>query len=560
MKGLARFGIATMGVILFAACCAAQAAVMVAGPPAPAGTGTNVVQGKVVQDPGGQGIRKVKVILSGAVGGRLAEVQAFTDENGHFKVEGLEPADYSVRLERAGYAVVSNKELRKPIKVVDGQEVKDLLFHMQAAGLILGKILDADGDPLPNVGVTALPSEGATRNLGRAGSAVTNDLGEYRIADLPAGKYKVQANLGQNEAVASTTSEKGAAKERLVYVTTYFPGTIDQHQAAVVEVAAGGTASANFGLQMSRAYRVSGTIAGLGDKSMGQLMLMGTSGMRVEQALTPGGKFEFPNVLPGTYHLQVMMISGFLNGQSPSLKMERVRTPIEVNGADVIGLELQVEASGGDVSGKFHLDGTDKINWSELTVMLMPMVRGQDESEEEEFGYQRSMPAQVKEDGSFEIKDAPSGTVQLAVGAASDKFRDYYTKSVSLGGRDVVDTGFTVSADTLLDVVVSAKGAGIDGTVVDADGKAVPRATVVTAPASGKLARPDAYQFAQSDDTGHFSVKGMNPGEFVVLALEELTGNFRAPEFAKKYEGKGEKVQLEEGSKKTVVVKVIPSE
>jgi hypothetical protein len=83
---------------------------------------------------------------------------------------------------------------------------------------------------------------------------------------------------------------------------------------------------------------------------------------------------------------------------------------------------------------------------------------------------------------------------------------------------------------------------------------------VVTAPASGKLARPDAYQVAQSDDTGQFSMKGINPGEFVVLAFEELAGNYRAPEFAKKYEEKGEKVELEEGSKKSVVVKVIAAE
>jgi hypothetical protein len=49
----------------------------------------------------------------------------------------------------------------------------------------------------------------------------------------------------------------------------------------------------------------------------------------------------------------------------------------------------------------------------------------------------------------------------------------------------------------------------------------------------------------------------MNPGEFMVLAFEELQGNYRAPEFAKKYEGKGEKVVLDEGSKKSVVVKLI---
>jgi hypothetical protein len=36
----------------------------------------------------------------------------------------------------------------------------------------------------------------------------------------------------------------------------------------------------------------------------------------------------------------------------------------------------------------------------------------------------------------------------------------------------------------------------------------------------------------------------MNPGEFMVLAFEELQGDYRTPEFAKKYEGKGEKSRI----------------
>jgi hypothetical protein len=52
----------------------------------------------------------------------------------------------------------------------------------------------------------------------------------------------------------------------------------------------------------------------------------------------------------------------------------------------------------------------------------------------------------------------------------------------------------------------------------------------------------------------------MNPGEFVVLAFEEMQGDYRAPGFAKKYAGKGEKVELEEGGKKSVVVKLIAEE
>jgi hypothetical protein len=207
------------------------------------------------------------------------------------------------------------------------------------------------------------------------------------------------------------------------------------------------------------------------------------------------------------------------------------------------------------VRGRFRVEGEEKINWSELTVTLVTVAQGEEEPAGLQVGF--TQPSEVQEDGSFEIESASRGNYQLAVGARSEKFRDYYTKSVLVGGREVVDTGFAVGPGTVLDVVVSAKGAGVEGTVVDREGKPAAGASVVTIPASGKLGRPDAYQYARADDGGHFVVRGMNPGEFMVLAFEELQGDYRAPEFAKKYEGKGKKVELDEGGKKSVVVKLI---
>ena len=96
--------------------------------------------------------------------------------------------------------------------------------------------------------------------------------------------------------------------------------------------------------------------------------------------------------------------------------------------------------------------------------------------------------------------------------------------------------------------------------MVDEAGKPVAGATVVTVPSSGKLGRPDAYQVGATDEKGHFVLRAMNPGEFQVLALEQMQENYRAPKFAKKYEGKGEKVELEEGGKKSVIVKLITEE
>jgi Carboxypeptidase regulatory-like domain len=531
---------------------------------APPGTGTaaaangtkNIVQGKVVQEPGGQGIRKVKVMLISRSSQTPQEYEAITDQAGQFKVENVQQGEYAVRLERAGYAADAKTKRDKMVRVITGQDTKDLVFQMLAAAVISGKIVDLEGDPVPNVGVMAIASaRGAT--TGSAGAltrGTTNDLGEYRIADLSPGKYIVQATPPKSQ--VPSANEKDATNDRLVYVKTYFPGTLDERQAAAVEVSAGGTATANFAVQASHAYRLSGTVMGIGANGITQLVLMAKNGQGEEQNLSEGGKFDFPTVLPGTYHAQVMMVS-FGNGQKPSMKMRQIRTPIEVNASDVVGLQLQMD-TGGDVSGKFRVEGAERINWSELNVTLLGVA----ESEDEPAGLQVAFtqPVEVQEDGSFLIKDASGGNCQLAVGARSEKFRDYYTKSVLLGGREVVDTGFAVSPGMVLDVVVSAKGSRIEGTVINREGKPAAGASVVTVPGGGKLGRPDAYQYARTDDSGHFFIRGMNPGVFMVLAFEEMGGNYRAPEFAKKYEGKGEKVELEEGSKKSVVLKLITEE
>ena len=232
--------------------------------------------------------------------------------------------------------------------------------------------------------VATQSAAGATRrSLARAENAATNDLGEYRIADLPPGKYLVHAIPPENQAPLPGPNEKNAPKNRLVFVTTYFPGTLHERQAVAVEVPAAGTAAANFGLQATRVYRVSGTVVGLSAppkpqpqnggnvafmaatrQGIGQIILVGKNGQTKDQNLREDGTFEFSAVPAGTYRAQLISFSGFLNGQASSLKMQAFRTPIEVSGSDVVGLQLQVEA-GGDVSGKFRLEGNETIDWKE---------------------------------------------------------------------------------------------------------------------------------------------------------------------------------------------------
>lgn len=220
------------------------------------------------------------------------------------------------------------------------------------------------------------------------------------------------------------------------------------------------------------------------------------------------------------------------------------------------GLRLQPEA-GGQVRGKFRLDAGQKFDWTQLTVTLVP-VEEHGAEVALEGGMDIPTISSVNIDGTFELKNVPGGDYQTVVGARSNDFRDYFTKSVNLDGRDVADSGLPVRPEPYLDVVISANGASIAGTVVDGNGQPIANATVVDVPSGEHRMRPDLYQRDTSDENGHFSLHGLNPGKYTVLAFEELQEDVRQREFLKTYETRGETLQLDEGTRKSVVLKLIP--
>jgi hypothetical protein len=107
--------------------------------------------------------------------------------------------------------------------------------------------------------------------------------------------------------------------------------------------------------------------------------------------------------------------------------------------------------------------------------------------------------------------------------------------------------------------MLSAKGGTVEGTVLDSADRAVSYATVVCVPGVEHRKRPDLYQQDTADQQGHFSLRGLNPGEYTVLAWEDLEDNYRDPEFLKSYEGRGQGIRLDEGERKRISVKVISS-
>jgi len=518
------------------------------------------LQGRVLQEPGGQPIRKANVQFSARDGQSIDQYSDTTDADGRFKVDDVKAGRYLVTVEHPGFVRSASGKQPSSILVQPGQGAIDLVLYMQPGAVITGKVTDLDGDPMSNVSVSALRIGSVRRgmNFHDSGNGLTNDLGEFRIPDLRAGRYTITANPPQGLRAPHAES-KDKVKGNLIYTTTYYPGTLDKEQSVAVEVHPGDETPVNFAVLASPAYRVAGTIVGVPSGApLTEIMLSSKDHGSVQnQQLGEGGRFEFQNVLPGFYTGSLLVLTGFSDGR-PAMKMMRVLEPIEVSTTNVDGLQLQPNP-GGDVRGMFRMDTGQRIDWTQLTVFLLP-VEGNDIEVTMEGTAGGPAMSGVNKDGSFELKNVTGGGYQLLVGAKSNNLRDYITKSVYLDGRDVADSGFMVSAGTSLDVVISVNGATIEGTVEDSQGKPVPHATVLDVPSAEHRKRTDLYQRDTTDEHGHFSLRGLNPGKYTVLAFDEPQPDIHDPEFLKAYEGRGENVQLDEGARTSIVVKLIATD
>lgn len=508
------------------------------------------VQGSVLLDPQHLPVKKASIQLL-ARSGPGGQYSAVSDAEGRFVIDGVMPGRYLLQVEHPGLVAAGSRMVN-----ILSQGTSEVLVHMQPAAVITGTITDADGDPVRTVSVMATRVGGSHGWRGHdSGNGSTNDLGEFRIPDLRPGRYTVRATPNSDLPVLDST--KAARGEgHLVYVPTYYPGTVDPNQSAPVDAEPGQETPVNFEVLLSRAFTVTGDVLGLGSSDMAQIIL-NSDNKEDQQQLQPGGKFEFANLLPGSYRVQIMIVD-LGKGQSPNMRVVGVNRNIEVTSEDVRDLHLQVD-QGASVKGRFRVETGEPFDWTQLTVML-----ASSEGRSAWVSSNGSAPptfSTITKDGSFEMKTVPSGRYHLIVGArgSSDKLRDYFTKSVMLNGQDVGDSGFEVNSATDLEVVISAKGATIEGTVVDDKGNPVPSATVVDVPDSDRRLRLDLYEQDTTDERGHFSLRGLNPGSYTVLAFEDLEDSPQDPEFLTSYGSKGEKIAADEGTAKRIVLKLIPA-
>jgi Carboxypeptidase regulatory-like domain len=516
------------------------------------------ITGQVVQESAGTPLGKVSVTLAPSEGSVVFSRQhnrephsATTDSEGNFHMEGIQPGEYRVLLERNGFLSSTRRSRLYSstlLSLAAGQELQGLLFRMRPAGVIQGKVVDEDGDAVPGINVTAIsPSD---RDSVRA--ATTNDLGEYRIAGLPEGKFLVLAQPQAEMIVSGSTPS-----QEKIYAPTYYPGSLDQSQAASIEVHTGDETTASFNLISSRIFTIKGRVLGLRPQApptaQRRMVIAGAgpTSIVLERAdgqdnqsrgggIAQDGSFEIQGVLPGSYNARI---------NSEHLNRVRVNQTIEVRDSDIDGIQLTTESSV-EVRGRFRMDDGRKLDWRQIQIMIDPDDRKQSDG-----------PAvgRMQADGSFIVANVQPGNYHVVVTSSSASLRDYIVKEVNVDGKEVGDSGFTITGGaSVLDIVGSAKGSAIEGTAVDDEGKPIPDMQVVCIPDAARRKRRDIYQQVQTDQRGYFSMRGLNAGGYQVFALDDATGDITDQDFVSAHDGQGETVTVEAGERKSIVLKVPP--
>lgn len=523
------------------------------------------IAGVVTKDPTGEPVKKVLIELIAENQKEGGDYTATSGADGTFRIENILPGRYRLFAERTGFLDIDKHHGRSEGRVLTlraGEEVKDLQIRLQAGAVLRGRVTDEDGDALAGAEVSALRQTFVTghRHWEQVGSERTNDLGEYRIANLPSGNVIVSVSPppdfktliesgGSGDGRNTGAADKAQAT---AYQTTYYPGTPDRNQATPIQLHGGDEFPVNFSLTPSPSLSIRGQVVNLPPRTSATIMLQSrdfrvvTSGSEIYK----DGSFVIRDVSPGSY-----TVLATVEGAAVPMM---ARQSLEVGSSNVDGLRLSPQP-GATVRGRLRLESNGKRFDREQVYLVLEPVDGE-EDEVAIPGERFSNLAHVGAEGEFAWNDVPPGNyyVQI-VGNSSGGNEDWFVKAVLAGGRDFSDSGLSVNGGlVLLEVVASANGAVVDGVVTDSKGDTVANAAVVAVPELGK--RPDRYRQTVTDQSGHFRLNGVRGGNYTLYAWESVEGQaYYDAEFLKSYEGRGSALRLSEGEHKAVQLGVIPA-
>jgi hypothetical protein len=490
------------------------------------------LEGQVLNSVTKEPLRKARLTLQ-LNAAALTTYPATSDAMGRFVFANVDPGDYELAIRHDGFAdlVLGAK---RPLPLGAGDRKSDFQVRLVPYGSIAGSVLDEDGDPLRNIAVAAMTWHYTSggRELEEARTATSNDLGEYRIFDLPAGKYFLKAGRrGLNLSAGPEDSE--------AFGSVFYPGLPQVSGATVQEVAPGAQLrNLNFNLRKIHYATLRGRVVAPANATGVYAGLMVVNGNSSSSSVigTKGKdfQFEFFGVAPGSIYLTGRYV---LDG----LQYHTV-VPIDVGDSDIEGIELRPGAPM-EVVGHVRIVGETKVDVSQAGLTLEGRGIG-------------GVNADVQPDGTYVFRDVVPGAYRVYL-----YLPGVYVKSIHWGTTDITDATLDltsgVPSGTELSMVLGADGGQISGVVTNENGDLCDGVTVTLIPTGAHRSR-SFYEFDTTEASGKFTITGITPGTYKLLAWDNVDNNavIYDPDFLHPYESGAQTVEILANDKKTVDLKL----
>jgi hypothetical protein len=507
------------------------------------------IEGQVTNIATGAPVKKAELVVLRIEPEPQINYSATSDANGKFALQGLEPGKYRLSVSANGFVDASygargSNRRGTTLSLDAGELLKDVNPKLTPHGVIAGRIVDEDGDPVVRAEVAARSHRRVEghKQLMSAGTASTNDLGEYRIFGLAPGRYYVSATYNETQALGSS-----AKPPEETYVPTYYPAAVDVATAVGVDVPAGAELHAvSIILAKTHTVRVRGHI---NSPSVGRLTVMilltprdqaGGWSVGSQSGADAQGSFEFRGVRPGAYWLETRFF-----GERPLF----VRQPIDVGNTNMDDVAV-ILAPGVDLQGCVKTEGPAGVNLAAIRILL--------QAANPTGTYVGPMPnAFTNDDGTFTLPRLAPEHYDFYVSGLPE---GYYVKSIRAGDKEVRNSGFGLTSGAAAPLTITiAPGAGqIDGVVIG-DKDAVAGALVVLVPDDvQRRERKDAYSTATTGQNGLFTLKNIDPGDYKLYAWADIESEaYMDPDFMKPFESQGLPMSIHESSKETAQLKLI---
>jgi len=538
----------------------AQAPRTPALPPEPKPEDLGSISGKLLNAVTEEPVRSATFTLFGGA----QNYSVITDATGKFIFIDLAPGRYRGLADRPGFArsVYMGRVLKGAegaLTLVRGQTLSDLNLHLMPQAVITGRVSGLDDEPIMGAQVQVL---GFTYSLnGKAvtpfGSAMTNDLGEYRVYGLEPGKYLIGASarppIGYAEQGLGRAWPRKAEEQ---YITTYYPGVTDISAGALLEIAPGAESrGVNIRLARVRSVPIKGRVvkSDLPDGT-GQLQVIlasrrapggVVSSLNRTVYADPKGAFIFLDVPTGTYDLAA------ISSQSNATYTTRLQMNV---GEEPINDLVVALGPGFTLKGRVRLEGeggalspTTRVRLNRFEPHLSPRVA--------------PILAVAEADGTFTIPNVGPDRYELQLNPYPP---GYYLKSIRAANRDVMHSGLDLLTGTpaTIEIVLSPGAGEISGVVQSAAGKPLANAAVVLMPK--ELEQRDSfsnYRVIASNPSGAFTLRGIPPGDYKLFAWEAMPDlRYLDPEYVKPFESKSESISIQERSKQSIQLRALDSE